>query len=215
MDLVETGDHYVLRADLPGLTDDDVNVQLEDNVLTISGERKTEHEEQEEGYYRLERAFGDSPGRSPFPTASTRTACRPTSTAACWRSDPQARTEEAPAGPDHARRAHRDTKTIESTDTGDPSQQPRPGPSAPPNSPNLPSRAPPEKRAADRGQAPPRSANAPQATMLHTRSRTRHSRPLRCEYADSASARSRFRTDTTASIGISNGRHSISMPRSA
>lgn len=58
MDLVETGDHYVLRADLPGLSDDDVNVQLEDNVLTISGERKAEHATQDEGYYRLERAFG-------------------------------------------------------------------------------------------------------------------------------------------------------------
>ena len=58
MDLVETADHYVLRADLPGLSDDDVNVQLEDNVLTISGERKTEQPPEQEGYYRLERAFG-------------------------------------------------------------------------------------------------------------------------------------------------------------
>ena len=39
MDLVETADHYMLRADLPGLSDEDVNIQLEDNVLTISGER--------------------------------------------------------------------------------------------------------------------------------------------------------------------------------
>jgi HSP20 family protein len=58
MDLIETADHYVLRADLPGLSDDDVNVQLEDNVLTISGERKTQPEPHEEGYYRIERAFG-------------------------------------------------------------------------------------------------------------------------------------------------------------
>ena len=58
MDLVETADHYVLRADLPGLSDEDVNVQLEDNMLTISGERKAEHESEQEGYYRLERAFG-------------------------------------------------------------------------------------------------------------------------------------------------------------
>lgn len=58
MDLVETPDHYVLRADLPGLADGDVNVQLEDNVLSISGERKAEHDDQQEGYYRLERAFG-------------------------------------------------------------------------------------------------------------------------------------------------------------
>ncbi len=58
MDLVEAADQYVLRADLPGLSDGDVNVQLEDNMLTISGERKAEHERQQEGYYRLERAFG-------------------------------------------------------------------------------------------------------------------------------------------------------------
>ena len=58
MDLVETTDHYVLRADLPGLSDADVNVQLEDDVLTVSGERKADHESQQEGYYRLERAFG-------------------------------------------------------------------------------------------------------------------------------------------------------------
>lgn len=58
MDLVETPDHYVLRADLPGLSDEEVNVELQDNVLTISGERKAQHETQPEGYYRLERAFG-------------------------------------------------------------------------------------------------------------------------------------------------------------
>jgi HSP20 family protein len=58
MDLVETADRYVLRADLPGLSDGDVNIQLEDNVLAISGERSPEHEQQQEGYYRLERPFG-------------------------------------------------------------------------------------------------------------------------------------------------------------
>ena len=58
MDLVEQGDHYVLRADLPGLSEEDVKVELEDNVLTIAGERKSEHEQREEGYYRFERAFG-------------------------------------------------------------------------------------------------------------------------------------------------------------
>ena len=58
MDLVETGKDFVLRADLPGISESDVSVELENNVLTISGERKTEHEEQHEGYYRLERATG-------------------------------------------------------------------------------------------------------------------------------------------------------------
>jgi HSP20 family protein len=55
---VETADQNVLRADRPGLSDDDVKVQLEDNTLTISGERKTQHEQHEEGYYRIERASG-------------------------------------------------------------------------------------------------------------------------------------------------------------
>ena len=58
MDLVETDDHFVLRADLPGLAEDDVNVELEDNVLTVSGERKSEHEERHDGYHRVERATG-------------------------------------------------------------------------------------------------------------------------------------------------------------
>jgi HSP20 family protein len=58
MDLVETDDHFVLRADLPGLSEEDVKIELEDNVLTVSGERKAEHEERKEGYYRVERASG-------------------------------------------------------------------------------------------------------------------------------------------------------------
>src|SRR4051812_38520042 len=58
MDLVETDDHFVLRADLPGLGPDDVNIEVEDNVLTISGERKAEHETKREGFYRVERASG-------------------------------------------------------------------------------------------------------------------------------------------------------------
>jgi HSP20 family protein len=58
MDLVETDDDFVLRADLPGLTENEVHIELEDNVLTISGERKAEHEERKEGYYRVERSSG-------------------------------------------------------------------------------------------------------------------------------------------------------------
>jgi HSP20 family protein len=58
MDLVETGEHFVLKADLPGLTEADVNIEVENNVLTVSGERKTESEEKHEGFYRLERATG-------------------------------------------------------------------------------------------------------------------------------------------------------------
>jgi HSP20 family protein len=58
MDLVEEKDRFVLHADLPGVSEDEVNVELEENVLTISGERKSEHEDRKEGYYRIERASG-------------------------------------------------------------------------------------------------------------------------------------------------------------
>jgi HSP20 family protein len=58
MDLVETEDNYVLRADLPGVSESDVKIELDDNVLTISGERKSAHKEAKEGYYRVERAYG-------------------------------------------------------------------------------------------------------------------------------------------------------------
>jgi HSP20 family protein len=58
MDLVETDDHLVLKADLPGLDTDDVNIEVKDGVLTVSGERTTEHEERADGFYRVERAFG-------------------------------------------------------------------------------------------------------------------------------------------------------------
>jgi HSP20 family protein len=58
MDLVETDEHFVLKADLPGLDEGDVNIEVEDNVLTVSGERKAEHEDKREGYVRVERAYG-------------------------------------------------------------------------------------------------------------------------------------------------------------
>lgn len=58
MDLVETDGAFVLKADLPGLSESDVNIELEDNVLTISGERKSEHQDRKAGYYRVERSYG-------------------------------------------------------------------------------------------------------------------------------------------------------------
>lgn len=58
MDLVEVDTEYVVRADLPGVSEEDVHVEVEGDVLTISGERKAEHEERKEGYYRIERSFG-------------------------------------------------------------------------------------------------------------------------------------------------------------
>ena len=58
MDLVETEDHFVLRADLPGMSEEDIRVEVESGTLTVAGERKAEHELSKEGYHRVERAFG-------------------------------------------------------------------------------------------------------------------------------------------------------------
>jgi HSP20 family protein len=58
MDLVETEDQLVLRADLPGVDRDDVDIEVKDGVLTVSGERRAEHEEKREGFHRVERSFG-------------------------------------------------------------------------------------------------------------------------------------------------------------
>lgn len=58
MDLVESGEDYVLRADLPGVSEQDINIELEAGVLKISGERKSARTEEQSGYRRLERSYG-------------------------------------------------------------------------------------------------------------------------------------------------------------
>ena len=57
-DLIESDSHFILRADLPGLSEDDVNVELDGNVLTVSGERRSSTEDRKGGYYRVERSYG-------------------------------------------------------------------------------------------------------------------------------------------------------------
>jgi len=58
MDLLEEGSEYVLRADLPGLDEQDVKIELDERVLTISGERTVRRRDRAEGYFRYERASG-------------------------------------------------------------------------------------------------------------------------------------------------------------
>jgi HSP20 family protein len=58
MDLVESDEQFVLRADLPGLDANDVKIEIEDGVLTVSGERREQHEIKKDGFYRLERQSG-------------------------------------------------------------------------------------------------------------------------------------------------------------
>src|SRR5687767_4272506 len=54
----QRGDQFIVRADLPGLKKEDVNVEMTDEALTIQGERRDEHTEDREGYYRSERSYG-------------------------------------------------------------------------------------------------------------------------------------------------------------
>jgi HSP20 family protein len=58
IDLVEDGDRYVLHADLPGVAEQDVSVEVDAGVLKISGERRSARTEQQGGYRRIERSFG-------------------------------------------------------------------------------------------------------------------------------------------------------------
>ncbi len=58
IDIVEHDDEFVLSADLPGLSEADVRIEILDDVMTISGERRLEHEEVGKGYRRFERASG-------------------------------------------------------------------------------------------------------------------------------------------------------------
>jgi HSP20 family protein len=58
VDIYETGDSIVLKAELPDIDQKDIDVRIEDNMLTIKGERKHESEVKKENYHRIERYFG-------------------------------------------------------------------------------------------------------------------------------------------------------------
>jgi len=58
VDLKETDAAYVIEADMPGLKKEDIELVAVDNVVTLKGERKNEHEETRDGYHRFERRYG-------------------------------------------------------------------------------------------------------------------------------------------------------------
>jgi HSP20 family protein len=58
VDIVENPNELVVAADLPGIKKEDVDVQIEDGTLTLTGSRNFEHEDNKEGYHRLERSYG-------------------------------------------------------------------------------------------------------------------------------------------------------------
>ena len=62
----------IVRADLPGLSKDDINVEIADDAIKIRGERRQEKEENEEGYYRSERSYGSFYREIPLPSGVNR-----------------------------------------------------------------------------------------------------------------------------------------------
>lgn len=58
VDIQETEEGYRLVAELPGLTKEDINITLENNVLRLSGERKFQKDVNKENYHRIERTYG-------------------------------------------------------------------------------------------------------------------------------------------------------------
>jgi len=58
LDVLEHENEVVVKAELPGIDQEDINLSIVDNTLTLSGEKKHETESNEEGHYRRERVFG-------------------------------------------------------------------------------------------------------------------------------------------------------------
>ncbi len=58
LDVIELPDSYIIKADIPGMKKEDISVDVQGNMLTISGERKSEEDSSQNGYYRSERSFG-------------------------------------------------------------------------------------------------------------------------------------------------------------
>jgi len=58
VDVVEEPERFIVHADLPGVKPEEIEITMENGMLSIKGERKTESEENKEGYRRLERSTG-------------------------------------------------------------------------------------------------------------------------------------------------------------
>ena len=68
VDIFEQDGHIVLKAELPGVDPKDVEVRVENNVLTLRGERKLDNDVQKENYHRVERAYGSFSRSFTLPT---------------------------------------------------------------------------------------------------------------------------------------------------
>jgi HSP20 family protein len=58
VDILEKDGHLVLRAELPGMTEKDIDLKIEGNTLVMKGEKKFENEDRKDDYHRIERCYG-------------------------------------------------------------------------------------------------------------------------------------------------------------
>ncbi len=58
VDVAEEGDHLILKAELPGMREEDIEIEFENGLLTLKGERSFESEKTERNYHRIERSYG-------------------------------------------------------------------------------------------------------------------------------------------------------------
>lgn len=68
VDVAEHDNEYLVKVELPGVSKDDVKIMMQDNVLTIRGEKKQEKETKESNYHRVERSYGSFQRSFTLPT---------------------------------------------------------------------------------------------------------------------------------------------------
>ena len=78
VELFERGNNFVVRADLPGLSREDVDVEVDDDALVIRGQRRSDFEDEQEGYYRSERSYGSFYRAIPLPEGVEASSCNAT-----------------------------------------------------------------------------------------------------------------------------------------
>ncbi len=70
VDIKEEDDRFLVQADIPGVDPKDIEVNMENGILSIKGERKSEHTEEKEGYKRIERVYGTFHRRFTLPESA-------------------------------------------------------------------------------------------------------------------------------------------------
>lgn len=98
LEVHHTGDKLVVQADVPGLKREDVSVEVRDNELCISGERRSESEHTAGRYYRTERSYGSFSRTIPLPEGA-----KPDTASATFDNGVLRIEIEAPGGQSHAR----------------------------------------------------------------------------------------------------------------